>query len=307
MSVMPIHVKPTPWKEFALLALLALLWGASYLFIKIAVTEIPPLTLIAVRVSIATVFLIAVLLWQRERLPRDHKTWRKLLLQSFLNSIGAWTILAWGQQYVDSGLASVLNSTSPIFVFLFTAFITHHETSNPLKLLGACLGLFGVVLIIGVDALAGLGEQIAGQLAAITGAVLYACAAIYSKRLSHISATVAATGTMIWASIVLIPASLLLEHPWTLTPSITAIGAACFLGIFCTGFALIIYFRLARTLGSMGVASQAYLRAGVGVLLGVVFLGEQITFVIGFGLLAAILGVAAINAPHKMKTHQGSE
>ena len=83
MSVVPIHVKPTPWKEFILLALLALLWGASYLFIKIAVTEIPPLTLIAVRVSIATVFLIAVLLWQRERLPRDHKTWRKLLLQSF--------------------------------------------------------------------------------------------------------------------------------------------------------------------------------------------------------------------------------
>ncbi|NKB51811.1 MAG: EamA family transporter [Rhizobiaceae bacterium] len=284
-----------------LLALLALLWGSSYLFIKIAVAEIPPLSLMALRVTIAGIFLIVVLNWRRERLPRDGKTWRMLLVQSFLTGIGAWTVLAWGQQYVDSGLASVLNSTSPIFVFLFTYLITRHEATSGLKLFGALLGLLGVVLIVGVDALAGLGQQVVGQLAAICGAVLYACAAIYGKRLAHLSATAIATGTMIWAVIILVPASLIVERPWTLSPSASALMSAFILAIFCTGCALLIYFRLLKTLGSLGVASQAYLRAGVGVLLGMVFLGEKITPVMAAGLLAAIIGVAAINMPTKTK------
>ena len=288
--------------EYALLALLALLWGSSYLFLKVAVVEIPPVTLIAFRVTVAAALLYGVLRWQGQNLPRDRATWLLLLVQSFFNSIGAWTILAWGQQYVDSGLASVLNSTSPIFVFLFTYFVTRHESLSSLKLFGALLGLAGVVLIVGTDALAGLGTHVAGQLAALAGAILYACAAIYGKRLSHVSATATATGAMIWAAVVLLPASLVLEQPWNLPmPSMKALAAATILAVLCTAGALLIYFRLIQTLGSLGVASQAYLRAGVGVVLGMVFLGEQITFIIGIGLVAAILGVAAINMPQRTK------
>ncbi|MEP0944696.1 MAG: EamA family transporter [Rhizobiaceae bacterium] len=288
--------------EYALLGVLALLWGSSYLFLKVAVEEIPPITLIALRVTIAAVILYGVLVLKGQTLPRDGATWWQLLVQSFFNSIGAWTILAWGQQYVDSGLASVLNSTSPIFVFLFTYFVTRHEVLSPLKLSGALLGLAGVVLIVGTDALEGLGHHVAGQLAALVGAMLYACAAIYGKRLSHVSATATATGAMIWATLVLVPASMVLEQPWTLPlPSLKAIAAASVLAVFCTAGALLIYFRLIKTLGSLGVASQAYLRAGVGVLLGIVFLGEQITLIIGLGLVAAILGVAAINMPQRAK------
>lgn len=283
--------------ELALLALLALLWGSSYLFIKIAVAEIPPITLIAVRVSVASAFLIGVILWRRQRFPKDKKTWAKLLVQSVFNAIAAWTLLAWGQQYVDSGLASVLNSTSPIFVFFITLLITRHEAVGTLKLAGACLGLFGVVLIVGIDALNGLGQQVAGQLAAIAGAILYACAAIYGKNFSHLPATVTAAGTMMWATVCLVPLSLWLDQPWRLTPSSGAILAALALSILCTAVALLIYFRLIKTLGSLGVASQAYLRAGIGVILGIVILGEQITLMVGIGLLAAILGVAAINMP----------
>ena len=219
------------------------------------------------------------------------------MIQAFFNAIGAWTILAWGQQYVDSGLASVLNSTSPIFVFLYTFLFTRHESTNALKFIGACLGLFGVVLIIGVDVLAGLGQQVAGQMAALAGAMLYGYAAIYGKRFSRLPSTVTATGTMIWSAIVLVPTSLLLEHPWNLSPSINAITAALALGIFSTAFALLIYFRLINTLGSMGVASQAYLRVAVAVALGVIFLDEQITLVVGIGLFVALAGVALINLP----------
>lgn len=119
-----------------MLGVLAVLWGSSYLFIKIAIAEIPPFTLIAMRVSIAALFLIAVMFWRKERLPTDARTWRRLFVQAFLNSIAAWTVLAWGQQFIDSGLASVLNSTSPIFVFIITIAFTRHEPVGKFKLLG---------------------------------------------------------------------------------------------------------------------------------------------------------------------------
>ena len=287
--------------EFFLLALLALLWGSSYLFIRIALDTIPPVTLIAVRVAIAAIFLLGVVALRGERLPQDRRTWGMLLIQSFLNSIGAWTVLAWGQQYVDSGLASVLNSTSPIFIFFITFFLTRHESVGLRKLLGACVGVVGVLLIVGPDVLSGLGRQLAAQGAIILGAVLYAGAAIYGKRFPHLSPTVVAAGTMIWATVCLVPLSLMLEQPWTLRPSAVSLASALALSIACTGIALLIYFRLVRTLGSMGVASQAYLRAGIGVLLGVVVLGETVTPLIGAGLLAAIAGVALINFPERRK------
>ena len=287
--------------ELPLLALLALLWGSSYLLIKMAVAEIPPVTLIALRVLGAAIFLLLVMGARCERLPRDARTWRMLLVQAVFNSIGAWTVLAWGQQYVESGLASVLNSTSPVFVFLITALVTRHEALNGRKLVGAVLGVLGVALIVGVDVLRGLGDQVAGQLACLVGAVLYAGAAIYGKRFNHISAIATATGTMIWASLVLVPLALVLDQPWTLTPSPTALAATVILSIVCTGVALLIYFRLVRTLGSMGVASQSYLRAGIGVVLGVLLLGETFTFPVAAGLCAAIAGVALINWPVKGK------
>ena len=291
--------------EIALLALLAFLWGSSYLLIKLAVETIPPVTLIAARVTVAAILLSAVVVWSGERLPKDRQTWQRLLLQAFFNSIGAWTVLAWGQQYIDSGLASVLNSTSPIFVFFITLLITRHEATNARRLLGACIGLAGVILIVGIDALESVGQQVIAQAAVLLGAILYACAAIYGKRFAHLSPTVTATGTMIWASICLVPISLIIEQPWTLRPSALSLFAAIILAVFCTGLALIIYFRLIQTLGSLATTSQSYLRAGIGVLLGILLLGEKIDPVVALGLGAAILGVALINMPRSQGRGSG--
>lgn len=282
-------------KEFALLGLLAFLWGASYPLVKVAVETIPPMSLIAIRVSVAAVFLSAVVHFQNHRFPRDRKTLVALLVQAFLNSIGAWTILAWGQQYISSGLASILNSTSPIFVFIITVLITRHEAAPTHKLVGMMFGVLGVCLIIGMEALNGLGQQIIAQLAVLFGAVLYGCAAIYGRRFKALPPVVTAAGTMVWATVCLVPAALIVDRPWTLSPSSASLGAALVLAVFSTALALLIYFRLVVTLGSMGVASQSYLRAGIGVLLGVVFLNEPFHTSTGFGLLAVIIGVAAIN------------
>jgi drug/metabolite transporter (DMT)-like permease len=282
--------------EFALLAMLALCWGSAYTFTKIAVAEIPPITLIAMRVGIAAAFLLAIVAWQGHRPPSDWRTWRMLFAQSFIGNIVPWVLVAWGQARIDSALATVLNSTSPIFVFFITLLITRHEPVNALKFFGACLGLGGVVMIVGIDALKGLGAQVAGQVAVVFAAMLYGYAAIYGNRLSHLPAPVTAAAAMGWAAVTLIPVSFVFDAPMEIRPSPRALAAVLALGLLCTGIALMIYFRLIRTLGSMGVASQAYLRTGVGVLLGVVLLGETIAPLTGLGLAASVLGVAAINA-----------
>ena len=155
-------------------------------------------------------------------------------------------------------------------------------------------------MIVGVDALAGLGKQVAGQVACLAGAALYAGSAIFGKQFSHVSAVATAAGTMIWASVVLVPIALFIDRPWTLAPSVNALAAAAVLSILCTGVALLIYFRLVRTLGSMGVASQSYLRAGIGVILGIVFLDETLSLPVAVGLGAAIVGVTLINWPSKI-------
>src|SRR5512132_1047792 len=182
--------------ELPLLALLALLWGSSYLFIKVAVTEIPPVTLIALRITGAAGFLLVVMRLRGERLPQDWRTRRMLLQQAAFNSIGAWTVLAWGQQFVDAGLASVLNSTSPIFVFLFTALVTGHEALGGRKRVGVFSGFFGFVLVVGVAPLRGFASKVAGPRAGLTGPALYACAALYGTGFTHLSAVATAAGTM---------------------------------------------------------------------------------------------------------------
>ncbi|WP_340108031.1 DMT family transporter [Pikeienuella sp. HZG-20] len=282
-------------REFALLGLLALIWGSTYFFIGVAIKEIPPLTLIAVRIAIAAAFLLVVLRLQGARLPRDRRTWGRLFIQSTLNASVAWCLLAWGQSHIDSGVAAVLNSTSPLFVFFLTLAITRHEALTAIRLLGALLGIAGVALIVGVETLSGLGVSVAGQLAALTSAAFYAGAAIHGHRLSHLKPTVTAAGTMVCALITVAPVALIVDRPWTLAPSGAAMVAAGALGLVCTGVALMIYFRLIATLGSLGVASQAYLRAGFGVMLGVAFLGERLTLTVALGLAAALLGVALIN------------
>lgn len=263
--------------------------------------EIPPLSLIALRVAGAALFLAAVLRLRGGRIPRGPRIWAMFGVQALFNSIGAWTLLAWGQQFVDAGLASVLNSTSPIFVFLFTALVSRHEPLGGHRLAGALIGLGGVVAVVGLDALSGLGQAVAGQIACLGGAMLYAGAAIHGRRFAGVGALETALGTMIWATAVLVPLAFALEDPLALRPGPAALAATATLSIFCTGTALLIYFRLVRSLGSLDVASQSYLRAGIGVILGIAVLGETPGPAALAGLAAAIAGVALINAPARRR------
>ena len=188
--------------ELGFLGLLALLWGSSYLFIRVAVETIPPVTLITLRVVIASTLLTSIVFLRGYKFPAELKMWGALFIQAGLNGFAAWTILAWGQQYIDSGLAAVLNSTTPIFVFFITFFITKHERLTWYKLAGAALGVLGVCLIVGVNVLEGLGQQVLGQLAALTGACLYAIGAINGKKFAKLPPVVTAASIMLLSALV---------------------------------------------------------------------------------------------------------
>lgn len=286
---------PSLLPEFALLALLSILWGASYGLIKLAVETITPITLVAIRVMIAAGILWLVVMVRQRPIPRGLHLWRQLIVQALFGFVIPFTMITWGQQYVDSGLAGILNSTTPIFLFLITVFWTRHEQVNLEKILGVLSGLGGVCLLIGFEAVQNLGVNLAGQLA-ITGATIsYAIAMIYGKRFKGIAPEATAACTLTIAAFILLPASFLVEQPFGLSPSLSSITALLALAVFSTAAAFTLYFRLVNTLGSVGTSSVAYSRAAISVLIGVALLGEAFNWQIATGLCAVMIGVAAIN------------
>jgi drug/metabolite transporter (DMT)-like permease len=278
---------------------LATLWGASYSFIRIGVATIPPVTLIAGRTIIAAALLVLVMTARGIVLPRDAASWRNFLVQAMLNSVIPFTLIAWGQQVVEAGLATILNSTAPIFTFLFTWGLTRHEPATARKLIGVIAGLAGVALIIGVQALGGLGTELWSQLAIVAATVCYAGAAIFGRTFSGFSPIVPAAGSMLCGAALLIPLSLIVDRPWTLTPSTSSLLALAGLSVFSTALAFLIYFRLVNTLGSVGTTAQAYLRVPIGVAIGVVFLGESLSTTALAGLVCVVVGVAAMTMPER--------
>jgi drug/metabolite transporter (DMT)-like permease len=283
--------------ELALLAVLATLWGASYTLIKIGVETVPPITLIAARTLIAGGILYAVIVWRGLALPRDIASWRRFLFQACLNSVVPFTLIAWAERSVDAGLATILNSTSPIFTFLLTALITRHEPVTPRKLVGVGAGMAGICLIIGTQALGGIGHQLWAQLAIVAATICYAGAAIFGRGFKGLDPMLPAAGSMPCGAVILVPLSLVFEQPWTLAPSTASILALLGLSVFSTALAFAIYFRLIHTLGSVGTTAQAYLRVPIGVGIGAVFLGESLGSTAWLGMGFVVAGVAAMTIP----------
>ena len=284
-------------RELALLLALSTLWGASYAFIKIGVETIPPVTLIAARTLIAGATLVAVLRLRGLRLPSDRQIWARFLFQACLNSVVPFTLIAWAEQTTDVGVATILNSTSPIFAFLLTALITRHETVTSLKLLGVSAGLIGTCLIVGVEAFGGFGHELWAQLAIVVATLCYAGAAIFGKNFKGLDPMMPAAGSLICGAAILIPTSFIIDRPWTLAPSANSVRALFALAVFSTALAFVIYFRLVQTLGSVGATAQAYLRTPIGVAIGVLFLGETLSSTAWLGLTCVLAGAIAMTLP----------
>ena len=289
--------QPAMSSELGLLLLLATAWGASYTFLKIAVATIPPITLIAGRTLIAGVLLVVIMHWRGVKWPTDAVSWRRFLFQACLNSVIPWTMVAWGAQTLDAGVATILNSTAPIFTFILTVAVTRHEAVTSRKLVGVIAGMAGICLIVGVQALDGFGEQLIAQIICVLAAVCYAGAAIFGRNFGGLDPMAPAAGSLLCGAAILIPISLVVDRPWTLAPSMNSLLALLAIAVFSTALALVIYFRLIQTLGSVGATAQAYLRVPIGVAFGVIFLGEQLSSTVWIGLACVVVGVAAMTIP----------
>ena len=173
-------------------------------------------------------------------------------------------------------------------------------TSSKAQLaIGSVCRLTGICLVVGVDALNGLGQDVLAQLALVLSAVLFGAAALFGRNFNGLDPMVPAAGSMICGAVVLTPLALVVDHPWTLTPSAASVAALIALAVFSTALAFVIYFRLIQTLGSVGTTAQAYLRVPLGVGLGVVFLGETLSPTVWIGLVCVVAGIAAMTIPKR--------
>jgi drug/metabolite transporter (DMT)-like permease len=285
--------------EVGLLTALSLIWGSSFTLMKVAVDTIPPLTMTSVRVGIAALLLVLIAKMLGLKLPRQRSIWAAFFVQGLLQSALPFTLISWGEKQIASGLAGVLNATPPIFVLLIASATGHGgQRIAARQIVGVGLGLAGVLVTIGVGSLRDVNPAAPLAQAAVLGASLcYALAPMWGRRFSSLPAVVTAAGAMSCAALMWVPAALVIERPWTLAPAPQAIAAVIVLAVLCTAIAMIIYFRLVRTLGVLGTTSGSYLRAGFSMALGMLFLGESFTWSTFAGMALIVLGVVAVTAP----------
>ena len=220
--------------NLALLVLLATLWGAAYTLVKIGVETIPPLTLISARTLIAGGILLAIMRLRGITMPRDPAVWKRFMIQACLNSVIPFTLIAYAERHVGAGLATILGSNAPIFAFLLALLLVRHERPTLRQSFGVAAGLTGICLVVGVDALNGLGQDVIAQLALVLSAVLFGAAALFGRNFNGLDPMVPAAGSMICGAIILTPLGLIVDQPWTLTPSAASVTALIALAVFST-------------------------------------------------------------------------
>lgn len=280
--------------ELALLLLLALLWGGSFTLIKLAVASYPPATLVAIRLSIGGLVLAAIARAKGDAFPRDARTWLLLLVQGALQSAIPFTLISWGETRIDSGLAGVINATPPMFVFVISALVLGTAPFALSRAAGVVLGLTGVAVIAGLGSSSLAAADGLAVLAVLGASLCYALGAIHGHRFHQLSLFVTASGSLLAGSVFMIPISCAVDRPWTLAPSADATAAVLALALLSTALGSLVFFRLLKTLGSLATTSNAYLRALVSVLLGVLLLDEPLTANIVIGGLLVVIGVPLV-------------
>lgn len=284
--------------EWAILVTLAILWGSSFFFNDVAVRELPTFTVVVCRVVLGAATLLLVMRLTGQAMPRSGEIWRAFLLMGLINNAIPFSLIVWGQSHIASGLASILNATTPLFSVLFAHWLTDDEKMTPLRVFGVFAGLVGVAVMIGGDAIASLGNSVLAQLACVAGACSYALGAIFGRRFKSmgVSPMATATGQVVASSIILLPIMLLIDRPWTLAmPSGAAIGALIGVAIPSTAVAYILYFRLLATAGATNLLLVTFLVPVTAIFLGISILGEilETRHLIGLATIAA--GLTAID------------
>jgi drug/metabolite transporter (DMT)-like permease len=284
--------------EWALLALLSVLWGGTFLFQAVAVKEVPPLTLVFARLALAALILAGVVRAMGLALPRGWAVWGALAGMAVLNNVIPFSLFAYGQTQIGAGLAAILNATTPLFTVAVAHLLTADEKATRGKLAGVLLGLAGVAIMIGPALLGRVGENVPAQLACLGGALSYAFSGIQGRRLQAfgLAPVTTAAGQVIASSLILLPAVLLVDRPWLLPmPSGAAVLCIAALAALSTALAYIIFFRILATAGATNLLLVTFLIPVTAIGLGILFLGERLELAHLAGMVLIGCGLAAID------------
>ncbi len=277
-----------------LLALVAM-WGSSFMFNRIAVATLPPWTVVAGRIGIAALVLTAIVYALGRRLPPPGRAWLPFAVIAMIGNALPFYLIAWGQQVVESALAGILMAVMPLATIVLAHFLIAGEHLTRQRAAGFAVGFLGIVLLMGPAALAGIGGEavrIISQLAVLGGALCYALQSVLTRLIVKGDVIVAAAGTLLLASFVVIPVALWLDRPWLLVPSTASAAAVVWLGVGPTAVATILYFMLIRSAGPSFMSLVNYLSPGVAVMLGLLVMGETPSANAYFGLALILAGIA---------------
>jgi len=284
--------------EWAMLIALSALWGGSFFFNGVAVHGLPPLTIVVLRTGLGAVALWLFCRATGVRMPADRHIWLAFFVMGLLNNVVPFSLIVWGQTHIASGLAAILNATTPVFTVLVAHVMTADEKLTWNRLAGVVLGLAGVVVMIGPAALAGLGVAILAQIAVLGGALSYAFAGIFGRRFRAmgISPAVTALGQVTASTLMLAPIALFVDHPWTLVPPGLSVWAAVLgLALLSTALAYILYFRILASAGATNVLLVTLLVPVSAIILGALVLGERLDPRHFAGMALIAIGLAAID------------
>lgn len=297
MNVPQINRQMTP-TEWVLLILLSLLWGGSFYFNGVAVRDIPVLTIVLGRVSIAALALYLFLRVSGRHMPRDYSIWRAFFIMGFFNNFVPFSLIVWGQTYLASGYASVINATTPIFAVIAAHFLTSDEPMSANRVIGIVIGFAGVFALVGPDIANGIGVGVMAQFAILGASLSYGYASVFGRQFKamKINPIVTATGQVTASSVLLFPFVLLIDQPWQLPmPGLGSIGAVIGIATLSTAFAYILYFRILETAGATNLSLVTLLIPPSAIILGILFLDEMFRpqHLAGMALIAA--GLLAID------------
>jgi drug/metabolite transporter (DMT)-like permease len=284
--------------DWLTLIALALIWGAAFIFISVAVNEVAPLTYVWLRLTAAAAAMWLFLWWRGESAGLPRQVWGSIFVLALFNNAIPFVLFGWGQTHIASGLAAILNATTPIWGVVVAHLFTQDEKLSGRKLAGVVLGFAGVTVMIGPALLGSIGDNVLAQLACVAAALCYAFAGVWARRyrgmgLSPISVT---TGQLTAGALILLPLALLVDQPWLdPLPSLKAIGAIAALAVVCSAFAYILYFRLIDRAGATNALLVTLLVPPVAILLGSLVLNEIIEPRDFAGLALIALGLAAID------------
>ncbi len=284
--------------DWGIIMLLSLLWGGAFFMIELGLRGFPPITLVFLRMALAVPPMLLTLKVMGHRLPGDLKSWQQLFILGAINAALPFILFFWGQTQIDSGLASILNATTPLWGVVTAHFLTRDEKATPARIIGVFLGLAGITVMVGTDALSGMSGNVLAQMACLAATFFYALAAVYARTLSQSTMTplVVATGQVITAALIMLPIMLAVDQPWTLpTPEWDAWAGAIGLAIPSTAIAYVFYFRLIDKAGASNAMLVAFIMPVIAVVLGVVALGETFEPKEAAGAVLIALGLLAID------------